>query len=97
MTAEDIKLTENKVHSPLLIFALINHFYFPFEMQLVFSGSSKGGVYTVDLEFINEVDPTTSTWKVHQRNVQMHIMKKDSKVHLLSSIIIFACLPEHSI
>jgi hypothetical protein len=45
--------------------------------KLVFSGKSKGADYAMDLEFLNEVDPETSTWKVLQRSVQMHVMKKD--------------------
>eukprot|EP00613_Pedinella_sp_CCMP2098_P038331 CAMPEP_0171812430 /NCGR_PEP_ID=MMETSP0991-20121206/78678_1 /TAXON_ID=483369 /ORGANISM="non described non described, Strain CCMP2098" /LENGTH=210 /DNA_ID=CAMNT_0012425945 /DNA_START=41 /DNA_END=674 /DNA_ORIENTATION=- len=45
--------------------------------KLDFSGKSNGKDYTVELVFMNEVDPDTSTWKVLQRSVQMHIMKKD--------------------
>ena len=43
---------------------------------LAFSAESEEKAYAFDLAFFAEVVPEESVWKVHGRNVQMHVVKK---------------------
>lgn len=45
--------------------------------KLTFSAKSGGSNFEGELVFLHDVDPSTSTHKVLQRSIQMHIMKKD--------------------
>ncbi|KAG5190123.1 HSP20-like chaperone [Tribonema minus] len=47
------------------------------EDKLVFTGTSQGSAYHVDLEFLHPVVPKESTWKVLPASIQMHIIKAD--------------------
>jgi cytosolic prostaglandin-E synthase len=47
--------------------------------KLTFSCKSGGNDFNGEIEFIKEVDPESSTWKVLPRSIQMHIMKKDQE------------------
>lgn len=44
--------------------------------ELAFTGKSNGKQYEINITFFKPVDAEDSTYKVHPRNIQMHILKK---------------------
>mmetsp|Transcript_9396 Transcript_9396/g.23061 ORF Transcript_9396/g.23061 Transcript_9396/m.23061 type:complete len:197 (+) Transcript_9396:127-717(+) len=49
------------------------------DTELKFKGTSGDKPYEVNIKFFKEVDSEGSTYKVHKRSIQMHIMKKDKE------------------
>lgn len=45
------------------------------DKELTFTGKSGGKDYSVSIEFFKTVDGKDSTYKVHPRNIQLHIIK----------------------